>query len=203
VEPAFTWDPPELSDARRFLGTTPRAPERSAFIATNCDRVEVYLGERHVGTAIPDRNQYPNLPYPPALIGLDLAADQFRDLTLNGYLGDDLVLTRQFAGDRAQDTLALVADDESIAADGIDATRVVIAVADRFGEHRGASNAVVDVTVEGPGLLVGDNRIDFSQTGAAAAVWIRSVRGRPGQVLVRASALRMGTATALVNTVQL
>lgn len=200
VELAFTWDPPEVHDVHPFLGARARVPERSAFIATNCDRVEVYLGDHHVGTALPDRARFPNVVYPPALIGLDLRAHECLDLTLHGYLGDDLVLTRRFSGDRSRDTLVLLPDDESIAADGVDATRVVIAVADRFSEFRGGSSAVVDLIVDGPGLLIGDDQLDLSQTGSTAAVWIRSLRGRPGRVVVRASALQFGTATALIDT---
>jgi len=200
VEPAFTWDPPERPDAYGSNSVRVWTPGRRAFIGTNCDRVEVYLGSRHVETALPDRATYPHLEHPPAVVNLELLPDDEPELRLDGYLEDKLVSVRRFAGDRSQDVLVLRADDEIIEADGIDATRMVFGIADRYGELRGSSSTVVRLTLQGPGVLVGDAQVDLSQAGGAAAIWVRSVRGQAGPVTVRASSIHYSSVAAVVRT---
>lgn len=200
VEPAFTWDPPEHADVHGSRSDRDWTPGRRAFIGTNCDRVEVYIGTRHVETAIPDRANYPNVDHPPAIVNLELMPDDEPELRLDGYLDGDLVVMRRFAGDRSHDGLVLRADDSTIEADGVDATRMVVGVADRYDELRGSSSTVVRLTLEGPGELVGDAQIDLSQAGGAAAIWVRSIRGRAGVVTVRASSNLYPPITAVVRS---
>jgi beta-galactosidase len=205
LEPAFTWDPPEFGQADAYGGRAEGklwGPGEKAMICSNLDRIEAYIGDKRVGVATPDRKRFPHLAYAPSFVNLDLREHDSADLRLEGYLNDELVITRQYSGDRGGDSLALVADDDELIADGVDATRVTLKIVDKHGEARGMSRARVTLTISGPGTLVGDNPFDLEPTGAVGAVWVRSVAGEEGLITLHAStpgfALNaIGIATAL------
>src|SRR5260370_38085871 len=62
VVPAFFWDFGPSSP--------PHGPGPDAMIATNCDRLEIYLGGRHLAPGLPDRARVANLPHPPRFAAL-------------------------------------------------------------------------------------------------------------------------------------
>jgi beta-galactosidase len=66
----------------------------------------------------------------------------------------------------------LRADDEVLQADGMDATRVVFRVTDKYGAVRPYSTAAVSLEIGGPADIIGDN--PFAIVGALGAVWIRA-----------------------------
>jgi beta-galactosidase len=53
--------------------------------------------------------------------------------------------------------------------------------------------------VTGPGVLIGDNPLDFQSAGAAAAVWLRTVRGQPGTVTVYVNHPTLGSESATIQ----
>jgi beta-galactosidase len=192
IEPNFHWD----------LGPdSPRGgPGASVTIWSNCDKLLLYLDGKPIGEATSRRAKFPHLRYPPFAANLTAPVGRKPDLRIDGFVGESLVLSRNFSADRQLDTLSCVADDAVLTADGSDATRVVVRAVDRFGAARPYVAGAVSFTVSGPGELVGDNPFDLSASGGAAAVWIRSVRGKPGQVTLRARHPRLGTAFTHVET---
>ncbi|MDP9026476.1 MAG: hypothetical protein M3N46_02825, partial [Actinomycetota bacterium] len=205
LEPAFTWDPPQFGQANAYGGRSEHTlwgPGERAMICSNCDRIEVYLGTERVGVVHPDRERFQNLAYAPSFVDLSLMDRESADLRLEGYLGDELVITREFAGDRTGDSLSVVADDQELIADGVDATRVTMRVVDRHGSARGAARVRVDLTVNGPGVLLGDNPFDLEETGAVAAVWVRTVAGGVGPITLKAFAPGFGQTAVTIGTSQ-
>lgn len=192
IEPNFHWD----------LGPdSPRGgPGKGVTIWSNCDKLVLYLDGAPIGEAVSQRSKFPHLRYPPFAADLVVPAGRKPDLRIEGFVGDRMVLSRSFSADRQLDTLSCVADDATITADGSDATRVVVKAVDRFGAARPYVAGSVSFTVTGPGELVGDNPFDFHAAGGAAAVWLKSVRGKPGQVTLRARHPKLGTAFAHVET---
>jgi beta-galactosidase len=205
LEPAFTWDPPidrqtAPGKDNRTVGDT-WGPGEKAVIFSNCDRIEVTVGGVHRASVLPDRENFPHLITPPSIVDLRMDGRETPDLLLEGYIGDELVITRRFAGDRDGDAITVTADDPQIVADGVDATRVELTVVDRFGEARGHSQARLAVEVSGPGILIGEPVFDFEYTGAVGAVWVRSIAGVPGLIAVRAAHARFGSLTATVQSI--
>lgn len=178
LEPAFTWDPPvdgqqEHGDDNRTLGSS-WGPGARAVIFCNCERIEVTVGGVHRATGRPDTEAFPHLVTAPTIVDLSMPSRQGADLLLEGYVGDELVITRQFSGSHHDDRLVVTTDDDEIAADGVDATRIQLGIADRFGQLRGRSQAQLTVEVTGPGVLIGEPVFDLTDTGAVGAVWVRS-----------------------------
>jgi beta-galactosidase len=203
IEPAFTWDPTEFVGQAHIYGARPDdrfwGPGSRAMICSNLDRLDVYLGGELVDSVLPDRARFPHLPYAPSFVDLTLAGHSSRDLRIDGYLDGTVVASRSFAGDRASDHLRLAADDDVLAADGVDATRVTLQVVDRFGEPRGKSQARIELDVQGPGELIGPRLFELESTGAVGAVWIRSRSGAPGVITLRATS-RFGIEAVQIST---
>jgi beta-galactosidase len=188
IAPAFYWD---------FGPSSPVTSLPTAMVCANTDRLEVYVGGSHFCTAWPDAADYGSLAYPPSFVDfreIDGAARP--DLRIDGYLGPDLVASRLLASDPSFDRLALAFDDAEIEGDGVDATRLVFRVVDRYGAPRPYVTGPLVLDVEGPAVLVGDNPFDFAAAGGAGAVWIRSRPGAAGMVTVSASHPVLGRTAA-------
>ncbi len=74
-------------------------------VFSNCDEVEVIIGDFVVGTFQPDRAAYPHLPHPPFTIsGLDeysaWGQAKFYDLHIIGYLNGEAVAKQSIASSR-------------------------------------------------------------------------------------------------------
>ncbi len=102
------------------------------------------------------------------------------DLKIEGYIKGKLVITRTLSGSGVDAQLLLEPDDRELVGDGSDATRVVIRIADEYGNTRPFATGAVTLAVEGPGEIVGEN--PFAVPGGAGAVWVKS---KPAAGVVR------------------
>jgi beta-galactosidase len=185
LEPAFTWDPwfDEISDrVGRDWG-----PGANAIVCSNCERIDVYLDDIFVDRVSAARDRFGNLEYPPFFVDLSGARDGLPELRIDGVLDGAAVISRRWSGSHAGDVLSVEADDAELVADGVDVTRVVIGIADRFGNLRGKFlRGAVAVEVSGPGQLLGEAQLSLEDSGGVGAVWVKSVAGLPGTIVVRA-----------------
>ncbi|MBO0811845.1 MAG: beta-galactosidase [Microlunatus sp.] len=190
IAPAFYWD---------FGPGSPVTDLDTAMICSNLDRLELFVGDDHLATAWPDIKTYPNLAYPPSFVDLRTVDGSSRpELRIDGYLADDLVLSRRFSSDPAGDVLALRADDAELIADGIDATRIEFRALDRYGAPRPYVQGDLVLEIDGPVDLIGENPFPFGAAGAAGAVWIRTREGSTGSVRIRAEHPTLGVAETSV-----
>jgi beta-galactosidase len=191
IAPAFYWD---------FGPISPVTSLSAAMICANLERLEVYVGGVHFASVTPETGDYGSLAYPPSFVdfrGVD--GSSLPDLRIDGYLGSDLVTSRSFSSDPSLDTLWLAADDDEIAGDGADATRVAFRAVDGYGAARPYVTGSVTLSVSGPAVLVGESPFDFAAAGGVGAVWIRSLPGSAGHVVVSASHPVLGQAIARVR----
>ena len=192
LEPAFYWD---------FGARTPQGPGPGAMVAANCERLELFLDGQPWQQVTPDLASFGNLTYPPFTVDLTVpeGVGPLPELRIDGFIGTRKAISRSFAADPDGDRLAVEADDERIAADGIDATRVVFRAVDRHGAPRPFVTGDVRITVDGPGELLGDDPFEFEAAGGAGAVWIRSYERRAGQVHVAVRHDTLGTGQATIH----
>jgi beta-galactosidase len=178
-------------------------------VASNCDRLEVFIGGAHVTTARPafDSPLYSGLIHPPFLVRLPtrqaLKAHRRNDmpeLLIRGYLAGRQAAVLRMSADITGDALRMTADDAAIQADGSDATRVVFRAVDAYGNQRRFPEGEVEFSLSGPATLVGDNPFAFGLYGGLGAVWIRSVAGQPGTITLTASHPRLGQAEVRVRS---
>jgi beta-galactosidase len=179
IQPSFFWD---------FGPATPKGPGKNAAIFSNCDRLEIFVGAKRVTTLLPDRTNYPHLPYPPFFCDLEIDDVTGKpELRIDGYVRDRLALSKSFSSDAAQDALFLAADDRQLSGDGVDATRLVFKVVDKFGTERAFADGEVTLEISGPGTIVGDNPFALADSGGVGAVWIKTVPNGSGRINVTAT----------------
>jgi beta-galactosidase len=202
VEPAFTWDPPLRSRAHGYADRPEASewgPGAEAMICSNCDRVAVYLDGEIVADATPDRDRFPHLAYPPSFV--DLTRLGAGELRIDGIVDGVVAMTRRFSGDRNMDSLVVTSDDDELLADGVDATRVIVALADHYGNARSRTDESVMVEVSGPGTLIGESELDLDELGGTAGFWIRSRPDESGLIHVRVHSPTLGSMTVTIRSV--
>lgn len=196
IEPAFYWD----FGPRSRQEPGPIRGDVDAMICSNCERLEVYVGGERFATLTPDRGRYGQLPYPPSFVDLSgVDGSGLPELRIDGYLGERKEISRSFSADTGEDRLLVVADDQELHGDGIDATRVVLRAVDEYGNQRPFVTGGVRIQMSGPGWLIGDNPFSFTEAGGAGAVWVRTKERSAGEILVRAAHESLGAGEALIR----
>jgi beta-galactosidase len=183
IEPNFYWD---------FGANTSAGPGEHVAIFSNLERLELFVAGKPHSVLKPDRAGFPRLRYPPFFADLRTEGVGQPELRIDGYVGDRLALSRRFSADAEQDQFSLLADDSEIVADGSDATRVVFRVLDKFGAPRLFAGGLVEITLAGPGALVGDNPFDLAESGGVGAVWVRAKSRSTGTVRLSARHSKLG-----------
>jgi beta-galactosidase len=194
IVPVFFWEP-----AGVFPFTSP-----NLIIASNCERLEIYVGGKHVTTGLPATQsaRYAGLPYPPFLVQLPARVPHTTpELMIEGYVGTLQVTELRMSSNPATDTLAMSVDDATIVADGSDATRAVFRAVDEYGNLRRYPTGQVTLTLSGPAMLIGDNPFAFGDYGGLGAVWIQSQAGQTGNIVLSASQPEVGQAQVQVQSV--
>ena len=197
VLPLFFWE--------AGSGSPPGGPGREAMIATNCDRLEINAGGRHIATGLPARERFPGLAYPPVFVDLTRAAPRWParglpDLRIDGYLGHRKAATVLMSADAARDRLEMIAEDTVIEADGRDATRITFRAADAYGNGRPNVTGEVTLAITGPADLIGDNPFSFTAYGGVGGAFVRSRPAQTGLVRVTAGHSSLGTAAVELVT---
>jgi beta-galactosidase len=163
-------------------------------VFSNCDAIEVFVGENLLGRFQPDRETFPHLPHAPFKVtGFKGFGDDHRhhDLRIVGYVNDKPAAEQRIAADGLPHALELCADDAELCADGADMTRLVFRIVDRFGNRLPYTNQPVSFEVDGPADLIGEN--PFALMGGQAALYVKA-RCEPGTVTIRATTPRLPAA---------
>jgi beta-galactosidase len=161
LEPAFHWARGDES-----IGFT------RALVCSNCDHLKFYIDGKLVGEVDPDRKQFPHLKYAPFTLDMAELFHHWGDLRIEGYLQGKQVIVKNFSGKGVPAKFTAVADDDSLVADGADTTRVVFRVTDEFGAIQPFSNDAIQLKIDGPADIIGDN--PFVLVGGTGAIWIRA-----------------------------
>lgn len=166
-------------------------------VLSNCDEIEVFVGDERIGRFTPDRANYPHLPHPPFNISGTMVtlSQPYADLRVVGYVGGQAVGEHRIAADPQPHALVLEPDDIELIADGIDMTRLVFKIVDSYGNPLAYAAAVVSFEIEGEGELIGDN--PFPLVGGGAALFVRTTR-QPGQIRVTATTPRLPPAQVTI-----
>ena len=207
-EPKFaSWGyPSQCSPAEQIVlepvtywarGEKDRCEVLPLIVLTNCDYVELKVGDFAPKRAEPDRERYPHLPHAPVIFDSrhvnmnDLGAwgMLWRDATVTGYLNGKAVATVQLSGNPLPTTLQVQVDDTVLRADEKDATRVIVRALDQAGRLLPFLDDVVAVDVQGAATLLGPTAITLK--GGTTGFWVETT-GAKGPITVRVSTRRMG-----------
>lgn len=168
----------------------------NALVSSNCDHLKFFVndgkGWRMVAEGDPDRQQFPHLKYAPFNVMLGEQLRDWGDLRIDGFIAGKQVISKTYSGKGIDQQFVLLPDDTALIANGADTTRVVLRVNDEYGRIRPFANDAIQLQIEGPAEIIGDN--PFALVGGTGAVWVRA-KEEPGNVTLRAKHPVLGEQT--------
>lgn len=145
-------------------------------VFSNCDEIEVFIGEKSHGRFEPDRDHYPHLPHPPFVIRwsepFDPWGTHLGELMVTGYVDGQVVAEHKIAADHVPDRLQLQCHTTHLQPDGADMARIAVQVVDRFGNVLPYQIRVVEFTLAGDAQFIGENPLPL--LGGQAACFIKA-----------------------------
>jgi beta-galactosidase len=177
-------------------GSPANGPGPGTMIATNCDRLELYLADQHFATGTPDRKNFGSLAHPPVLVDLTVDGTGLPDLRIDGYINGQLVNSLTMSSDPTHDRLVLTIEDSLILGDGSDTTRLTFRALDAHGNQRPYPSGDVRLALAGPATLIAENPFAFATYGGVGGAFVRSQPGSSGVVTLTATHPSLGQASA-------
>lgn len=159
----------------------------------NCDQVSLYLDGTLLATRPPDAGS--NLLHPPFTFSLDsfTAGALKADCLMDGV--QKASFTRKTPGVAA--AIRLRAEGDTLQADLSDARLVFIEVVDADGTVVPTDNRQVNLSVDGPGSIVGPTQVTMK--GGQLATWVRAGR-TAGRITLTASAAGLTAASLSLSS---
>ena len=172
-----------LEPAFHGLAATHRSDFSKAMVCSNCEHLKFYIDDKLIAEVDPDRTQFAHLRYAPFVLEMGELFHKWGNLRIERYIGGKQVIENRMSGRGVDAKFLLLPDDNELAADGADATRVVLRVTDEFGAVKPFAHDSIRLELDGPAEIIGDN--PFSLIGGRGAIWIRALE-QPGAVWLKA-----------------
>jgi hypothetical protein len=190
IHPNFYWD---------FGSKSPNGPGKGVAVFSNCNELKLFVDGKAHATVKPDVVNYGNLKHPPFFVDLEFADAKPTELRIDGYLNGVRVTSRSFSASTKQDQFFVMADDKEILGDGSDASKVVFRVTDKYGAARPFATGNVSFEISGPGSIIGDNPFNLTDSGGAAAIWVKSKTKSTGIITLKATHENLGSKIVKIN----
>ncbi|MCA9881603.1 MAG: glycoside hydrolase family 2 protein [Anaerolineae bacterium] len=162
-------------------------------IFSNCDRIEILVGDTSFGYLEPDYASYPHLPHPPFTFRWPEPFNPwglgFEDLIVRGFINDERVKEHRVSSDHIPNKLHLSSYYDRLHADGVDMTRITAQVHDKYGNVLPHRPEVIQWSLEGDAQFIGEN--PMALIGGQGACFIRAGH-TPGKVRITASSALFG-----------
>lgn len=161
-------------------------------VFSNCEEIEVFIGEESQGRFRPDRDTFPHLKHPPFTVRWAALYNPwgmpFKDLIVKGYIHNQLVAEHRIAADHLPCEVRLSSHTDTLKADGMDMARIAVCIVDKFGNVLPYQQRIVEFTLEGEAEFIGENPLVL--LGGQAACFIKS-RHKKGQVTLIARTVEL------------
>lgn len=169
-------------------------------IFSNCDEIEVFIGEEYQGRFRPDVTHYPHLNHAPFTVRwpepYNPWGTPFRDLTVRGYLNGVVAAEQKIDAGHIPSQLRLMTNSETLHADGVDMVRIAVQIVDKYGNVLPYQMRPVHLSLEGDAVLIGENPLVL--LGGQAACYIKSGH-TAGDVVLRAEVTGLPVATITLH----
>ncbi|WP_174801139.1 glycoside hydrolase family 2 protein [Martelella limonii] len=149
-------------------------------ILTNCDYIELAVGDSAPKRVEPDRTTYPHLAHPPVILDTtNVSAEEFGDWgrqwfdgTLTGYIEGKPVKTMKLSGNPIPTTMEIAPDATALRAGEKDCVRVILRALDQCGNVMAFFDEPVSLSLEGDGRIVGPEITSFR--GGSAGLYVEA-----------------------------
>ncbi|GKX27608.1 beta-galactosidase [Vallitalea longa] len=170
----------------------------SLTIYTNCDRVDMYMGDKMTESFYPDRDTYRGLPHPPVIIKTNFSkwGSAWDDVRFVGFINDQKVIENNLCKNPIATQLIGEADDTILNSGDWDTTRIVYKCVDQKGNLLPFINELIEFDVEGEGEVIGPDKVGL--IGGCIGVWIRTT-GKKGNIVVKAKCSRFEANTIKIT----
>lgn len=169
-------------------------------VFSNCDEIEVFIGDDSQGRFQPDTDQFPHLAHPPFTVSWPEPYNPwgivFRDLTVRGYIQGKLAAEHQIDSAHIPHSLRLTLNTHRLKADGADMARLAVQVVDKYGNVLPYQLCAVRLTLSGDAELIGANPL--LTAGGQGACYLKSKQTK-GLVTIQAYADDLPPATVVVE----
>lgn len=149
------------------------------YICTNCDQVEVILGETNLGLfsrndETVDEN-LKGLEYPPIKVNLSSSqwGSKWTEVEFIGYIDGKGVISRKFCKNPIMDDLKIEIDDNELIGHDFDATRIVVKAVDQEENILPFVSGCINIKTEGDIEIIGPKCITL--IGGSIAFWIKTL----------------------------
>jgi len=171
-------------------------------VFSNCDEIDLYIGEKYINSAKPDRINYSNLPHPPFIFKncnwWEWGASNITSLKAIGKINGKEVAQHEIHPFGRPNKLVLKPDYTELIADGADCVRIVIELQDKNSQALHLSHHPVFFEIAGPGKLIGEN--PFSLEAGRGAVFIQAGR-ESGEISLKAHVDGLPFAEIIINII--
>lgn len=182
------------------MGDRDKGGNNPLIVFSNCDEIDVFIGDAYQGRFQPDHNTYPYLEHPPFVIRspepYNPWGTPFHDLWVRGLIAGEVVAEHRIDSAHIPHTLRMTASKLTLGADGVDMARIAVQVVDRYNNVLPYQMRVVQWKIDGDAELIGQNPLVLM--GGQAAVFIKS-RHSYGRITVFACSDGLPTASLSLN----
>lgn len=188
-------DKPVLKAATHWtMGDRSGGGNNPLTVFSNCDEVEVIIGEINVGKFKPDAENYPHLQHPPFVIyGLNefsaWGQRRFYDLRLVGYLNGKPVIEQNISSNKLPKKMLLKTSTAELLADGSDMAQISFFLTDEFDNPLPYARNIIHFELDGEGQIIGEN--PFPMMGGQGAVYVKAGKV-PGVITITARTPELG-----------
>lgn len=142
-------------------------------IMTNCDYIELVIGDEVRGQFFPSGN-YAGLKHAPVIIDIPHGdwGDRWRGGEFVGYIDGKRVGSKEYVADTYVADLKAVIDDRELLNTEVDTTRVTCTFVDQIGNLIPYYNGIIQVETEGDLEVIGPKTI--SVIGGSIAFWVKT-----------------------------
>jgi beta-galactosidase len=156
-------------------------------VFSNCEEIEVLIGDECQGRFKPDYAQFPHLPHPPFVVlwpePYDPWGTEFCDLTVRGFIDGQEVAEHKIAADHVPAGLDLETHTPYLLPDGADMARISVRIVDKYGNVLPYQMRVIELSLSGDADLIGENPLPL--LGGQGACYVKSGHTE-GRVVVTA-----------------
>ncbi|UCF00347.1 MAG: DUF4982 domain-containing protein, partial [Planctomycetota bacterium] len=187
---------PMVFIANRWLSSLPTKVNVDVKVYSNCEQIELFINEVSQGVQGPDIR---TLEHPPFTFSVLFEAGELR---AEGLIGGEVAASHTVRTPGQAAGLQLEAEPVAITADGSDFARVVIKVVDANGTVVPDANNTVELSITGPGILIGGNPDvvpPLDVEGGMLAVLVQSLL-TPGTIPVTATSIGLSPASVEITS---
>lgn len=171
-------------------GERPEAATLPLIILTNCDRVEIKIGDSKSAFFYPDKKNFAHLSHPPIIIDHNNVGDfplggwgyAWSDVEFRGYCGQQVIISKLLSSSPIPSHLNVELQTTVLKAHCADSARVVIKALDQHGQILPYLDDILNVSTSDNLQLLGPSQLVLK--GGAIGFWVRAYEAGEASICI-------------------